>query len=426
MRHEAQWFASMKRVLMVAFHFPPVAEGSGHLRTLGFVRHLPALGWEPIVLSANVAAYPRVQIANNHLIPNGCNVYRALAFDARRHLAINGKYPGFLAQPDGWASWWFAAVAKGLLLIRRQRIDAIWSTYPIMTAHCIAHTLCRATGLPWLADFRDPVNSSVESANRFSVASQKRCESRVLSRACHVVFTTAGAMRSYAARFPEAAETGRLSVIPNGYEESDFANITNVPAREPGQPLRLLHSGVLHREGRDPIPFFAALARLKAAGVVTEKNLQVTLRASGDDDHYESVLRRLGLRSIVMLALPISNRDALQEQALADGLLLFQGRQFDYQIPAKVYEYIRARRPIFALVNATGDTASLLREVHAATVAPIDDIAAIENGLAQFIEALRERRAPVLDARRARQYSRLEGSMMLAELLDRYENNKAA
>ena len=39
----------MKRVLMIAFHFPPVAMGSGHLRTLGFVRHLPALGWEPSV-----------------------------------------------------------------------------------------------------------------------------------------------------------------------------------------------------------------------------------------------------------------------------------------------------------------------------------------------------------------------------------------
>ena len=192
----------MKRVLMIAFHFPPVAMGSGHLRTLGFVRSLPELGWEPTVLSANAAAFPRVDAENLKLIPTGCRVHRALALDVRRHLSIRGKYPGFLAQPDGWASWWPAAVWQGLRLIRRHQIKAIWSTYPIMTAHCIAHTLSRMTGLPWVADFRDPVTSSVEAGNSFSVASQKRCEARVLANAARTVFTTPGAMRAYAENYP--------------------------------------------------------------------------------------------------------------------------------------------------------------------------------------------------------------------------------
>ena len=42
---------------MVAFHFPPLAGSSGIQRTLRFVQHLPALGWEPIVLSAHPRAY---------------------------------------------------------------------------------------------------------------------------------------------------------------------------------------------------------------------------------------------------------------------------------------------------------------------------------------------------------------------------------
>ena len=50
----------VKKVLMIAFHFPPVAMGSGHLRTLGFVRYLPDCGWEPTVLSVNARALPRV------------------------------------------------------------------------------------------------------------------------------------------------------------------------------------------------------------------------------------------------------------------------------------------------------------------------------------------------------------------------------
>jgi hypothetical protein len=42
----------MKRILMIAYHFPPLAGSSGIQRTLRFVQHLPKFGWEPIVLSA--------------------------------------------------------------------------------------------------------------------------------------------------------------------------------------------------------------------------------------------------------------------------------------------------------------------------------------------------------------------------------------
>jgi hypothetical protein len=118
-----------------------------------------------------------------------------MGLDVQRQLSIRGKYPGFLAQPDRWSTWWVAAVWKGLRLIRQHQINAIWSTYPIMTAHCIAHTLSRVTGLPWIADFRDPVSGSVEAGNPFSVSSQTRWERKVLDRATRVVFTTPGAMR---------------------------------------------------------------------------------------------------------------------------------------------------------------------------------------------------------------------------------------
>jgi hypothetical protein len=120
---------------MIAYHFPPAAMGSGHLRTLGFARYLPALGWDPIVLSARSLAYPRTAPMDDEAIPPGCRVSRSLAFDARRHFGIGGKYPAFLAQPDRWASWWPSAVLQGLRIIRRQQVRAIWSTYPIMTAH---------------------------------------------------------------------------------------------------------------------------------------------------------------------------------------------------------------------------------------------------------------------------------------------------
>ena len=43
----------MNQVLMVAFHFPPLAGSSGIQRTLRFATHLPSFGWQPTVLTAD-------------------------------------------------------------------------------------------------------------------------------------------------------------------------------------------------------------------------------------------------------------------------------------------------------------------------------------------------------------------------------------
>ncbi|HEV7122377.1 MAG TPA: glycosyltransferase [Rhodanobacter sp.] len=407
----------MKRVLMIAFHFPPAALGSGHLRTLGFARYLPEQGWEPAVLSASAKAFPRVDAMNLSLIPDNCRVRRAFALDVRRHLSIRGKYPGFLAQPDGWASWWPAAVIQGLSLIKRYRVKAIWSTYPIMTAHCIAYTLSRLTGLPWIADFRDPVSSSVEAENPFSVGSQHRWEQRILRRATRVVFTTRGARDACAARYPDADRAGKLAVIENGYDEAAFAEMPSPAPRQAGSPLVLLHSGALYPDGRDPFPFFEALARLRAAGKAGPDIFRVVLRASSCETRYRQEIDRLGLADIVSLAPPIGNREALFEQASADALLLFQGSKFDRQIPAKLYEYLRIGRPIFALVGESGDTEALLRDAGGAEVVPIADVSGIELGLARFVECLLGG-GQLERSRDVARWSRRRGATDLAHLLD--------
>ena len=407
-----------RAVLMIAFHFPPAAMSSGHLRTLGFARHLPAAGWDPVVLSALPLAYARTAPVHEGTIPPGCRVHRALAFDARRHFGICGRYPGFLAQPDRWASWWPAAVVQGMRLIRRYRVKVIWSTYPIMTAHSIAYTLSRLSGLPWVADFRDPVSSSAEAANPYSFASQQRWERRVFRRAARVVFTTPGALRTYAEDYPEAHHAERLAVIENGYDETVFADLPQPSPRQSGQPLILLHSGVLYPDGRDPFPFFAALARLKIGGKAGSTRFKVVLRASSCEARYQQEISRLGIDDVVTLAPPVDNREALLEQAAADGLLLFQGSQFDRQIPAKLYEYLRIGKPIFALVGESGDTAAVLREAGGAEIVPLEDVSRIEQGLARFVESLVDGHELGLPRFGIEKWSRRQGAAKLAQLLD--------
>jgi len=48
----------MRRVLIVAYYFPPLG-GMGSIRVTGFATHLPAYGWEPVVLAPRTGAYHR-------------------------------------------------------------------------------------------------------------------------------------------------------------------------------------------------------------------------------------------------------------------------------------------------------------------------------------------------------------------------------
>ena len=82
----------MKRVLMIAYHFPPLAGSSGIQRTLRFVQHLPKFGWEPLVLSADPRAYERTSNDLMSEVPDGIVVRRVFALDTARHLSIAGRY----------------------------------------------------------------------------------------------------------------------------------------------------------------------------------------------------------------------------------------------------------------------------------------------------------------------------------------------
>ena len=294
-----------------------------------------------------------------------------------------------------------------------------------MTAHCIAHTLSHLAKLPWIADFRDPVSTSVEPGNPYSFASQHRWEQRVFGDAARVVLTTPGALRDYAKIYPEAHAQDRLALIENGYDEAAFVDLPE-PAPSLGRPLVFVHSGILYTDGRNPVPFFEALARLARSGTLGAEDVRIVLRASGSETTYAREIERLGIGRFVVLGPQVPNRQALEEQARADALLLFQGSRFNQQIPAKVYEYLRIGRPIFALVDDGGDTAEVLRRTGGARAVSMDDVDAIAAQLPEFIQGVRNGCISRARAEVVASYARSEGAAALASMLNQTTINHRA
>jgi len=410
----------VKRALLIAFHFPPIRQSSGIQRTLKFATYLRDHAWQPLVLSAHPRVYRVTGDDQMDEIPEDVPVVRAFALDTSRHLAIAGRYPDLLARPDRYAFWLPGGVWSGLRLVRRHRPAVLWSTYPVATAHLIGLWLHRLTGLPWVADFRDSMTEENYPRDPAMRARFRRIEARTVRAADRVVFTTPSARAMYADRYPDVPEN-RWCVIPNGYDEENFVDAESIasPARKTdGGPLRLVHAGALYPNERDPSAFFDALRALKQRGVIDSARFRILLRASGYDRRYRTVLEEADIADIVELAPPLPYRETLAEMLESDGLLLFQSAGCNHQIPAKLYEYLRAGRPVLALTDRAGDTAATLLDAGIDTILPLDDAAAIESGLPEFLDALRRGSAPVASREVARQYSRAAGAAELARLFD--------
>jgi len=411
----------VKTVLLVAFHFPPLAGTSGIQRTLSFVRDLPSFGWRPIVLTAHPRAYERTTSDQLGDIPEGVVVERAFALDSARQLAIVGRYPALIARPDRWMSWWFGAVPSGLRLVRRYRVDVIWSTYPIATAHMVGHTVARASGLPWVADFRDPMAQPGYPADPKTWRKFRQIEDAAIPHAAFSTFTSPGAIRFYRERFPDVAAE-KFVLIENGYDEEIFQEVeaaASPAVRRPANRVVLLHSGVVYPSERNPAAFFAALRRLLESGEIREEDFLLAFRATGHDAFVAGLVERHGLGRVVELRPTIPYRDALEEMLAVDGLVVIQLPNCNDQIPAKLYEYVRAQRPVLGLTDPNGDTAATMRRHGLSSIAHPQSVEDIARVFPLFLESVRRGTAGVPPPESARRASRAARAEELAALLDR-------
>lgn len=404
-----------KTVLILAFHFPPIAMSSGLQRALKIVRYLRDFGWQPVVLTADPRAYAKTTPEQLSEIPADVPVHRAFGLDSMRHLAIRGKHLGWTAVPDAWVSWFPAAVLGGRKLIREYRPGAIWSTFPIATTNLVALHLSRSANLPWIADLRDPMTLEGFPINARRFKCTRWIEKRTVDQARRLVFTAQHTRRIYEDRYPRLK--GRTAVIPNGYDEANFPDPMPERKHRPGECLRIVHSGALQPVGRNPTAFFGALRRLSAMPEAADLRFEIVFRACGFADRYAKLAASYGVSDIVTFADYLPYEDALREMVSADGLLVFQGTSYNHAVPAKLYECMYAGTPIFALVDKSGETYSVLEGAGITSVASIDDEEEIALKLRDFLRAVKSQSYRLPDPELVRQFSRRSQVMRLSEIL---------
>ena len=408
-----------KRVLLIAYHYPPEGSSSGVLRTLAFSKYLAAYGWSPYVLTLRESAYTVRDEELRRQIPAGVPVHRTPGFDTTRHLAIRGRYLSLLATPDRYVSWLPFGVARGLGIIRREGIQAIFSTLPVPTAHLIAESLHVLTRVPWVADFRDPwIEEGIfPPPGSFRYGIERRLEAGVVRRASRITVTTPGLGAELKARHPGQLDR-KIRVIYNGYDEENFADL---PMPQRAERFEIVHAGLMTPEFRDPSPILEELARLIAEGKIAREETRVSFIGGGPWAHSEDFAARVrssGLADLATVEGRIPHREALLRQAHAAALLVLQASDDTRQlIPAKAFEYLRLGRPILAL-TLDGATADLLRGQEQCHVHGPADRSGIRGALIELHRFWQESPSGSVLARPVHAYERSRLAGQLAGVFD--------
>jgi glycosyltransferase involved in cell wall biosynthesis len=396
-----------RNLLLLTYHFPPSA-ASGTFRMLGFARHLPAHGWNVAVIAPPEMPWDPVDPRLLEQLPAE-TAYHPVPYPKELPKALRWVAPYSVWLPRAWLAC--------RRLLARHRPDAVLTSGPPHVIHLLGLALKRFHRLPWVADFRDPWVSQGK-ARRLSLNERwlLHWERRVMRRADRILANAPNACALLQRLYPQQA--AKIVSLTNGFDPA--ASEVLSPGSH-GGTIRMLHAGEVYA-GRDPRPLLDALAELKKDSPRADLAFRleilgkVHLRGVDLDDE----IRRRDLSESVTVRAHLPYQEALDEMRRASVLVLFDSPGRTIGVPAKLYEYFGAGRPILALAERDGDTANILREsglLH--RVAPPGDAAQIRLALAELAGNMASGEAPVPDAQRLERFTRLHLAGQLAGILDR-------
>ena len=439
-----------RRALVIAYFFPPLG-GVGVQRSLKYVTYLPDSGWEPVVIAPRDPAYWLVDPGSLARLPAGLEVHRSFLYEpARLHRTLSrlagrgrrttaerlaatgdGSPRGAarrlarwawstavrtLTFPDEQMTWIPWAVRSAVRAHRRQPAHAIYSSASPVTAHLVAGLAKRRTGLPWIADFRDPWigNSFLRPLPRPYRRLQRRVERWIVETADRVVFTTPSLQARYADRYPQAA--ARFATIPNGYDLADLSDAPAAVGRSAGGRFHLIYTGGIYGVHELAIFLDGVELALKRRPDLRER-LDVELLGWLDEPNQALAARYLlpeRLGRVVRLSGWVPRPQALARLRAADAglLLLAGGPDRDLFVGSKLYDYLGLDRQVLAVVPP-GDARRILADLQWGIVAD-----PTPQGVADGLERLLATPAPDRPADPERRYDRRVLTARLAALLD--------
>ncbi|WP_299012353.1 glycosyltransferase family 4 protein [uncultured Polaribacter sp.] len=372
------------KVLIITYYWPP-AGGSGVQRWLKFVKYLQDFGIEPIIYTVANANYPKEDVSLIKEIPKNVTILKQPIWEptdlffwkkksANKKGIANVSKGGFLSfirgnffVPDPKVFWVNKSVNYLENYISKNTIDLIISTGPPHSMHLIAQKLKNKTGLKWMVDFRDPWSNLYYNNDfkQLSFAKKKnfKFEKSVLQEA-DCVLTVSNHLKQGFVKFAK-----NVKVVTNGFDDENSDNLKTALDIK----FSISYIGLLPKQS-NPKLLFKVLREMSKENLDFKKDL--ALNFIGDiSEEIKTEINLNNLEEQSSFKGYVSHKKAIAFQNKSQVLLLLIPNVPNNKgiLTGKLFEYLKAKRPILAIGPENGDLAAVLKDTNAGTVIDFKD-----------------------------------------------------
>ena len=389
----------LSKLLLITYYWPP-SNNVGTYRWLYFTKHLADLGWQISVYHPSNAAYASTdEQLQNEIHPNIKSIAAPIV-EPNQFLNQQANSGSAFQQPNSWFNkllvniranyfvpdarklWIKPSVKRLEKMIETEGITTIITNGPPHSMHLIGLALKQKyPHVRWVADFRDPWQE-IDYFNDLPLSKKAKQKHEQLEQN---VLKTADAITTVSPswkRLFEQKGARNVLVYTNGYNEEDFQPINREEEVEQelieGKPIILFrHLGSID-ESRNPTAFWEFLK---------ESKLPIQVELIGNCT--PQVREQTNVLHCVKVLPPVAHHKVPQLMQQSDVLLLLNNTTGANKgrIPAKLFEYFGANRPILYFGPTDNDAADLIKDYEAGICL---DYSATKQEIAAAIEQLQQ------------------------------------
>ena len=382
----------IKKILIISPHFPPSNLAGVHRGRL-FAQHLPAFGWEPIILTVHEKFYEENLDRNlEKLLPINLRIEKVNAYTISKPRIVG----------DIGLRAFFQLYRKAKKIIQSQKIDFLYIIIPSFYAALLGRWLHASTGIqygidyidPWVHDF--PGSNKIFSRHWLSTKFAKFLEPIAVKNASLITGVAEGYYADVLARNPQLQKKMN-GAMPYGGEVLDHAIINTLHIepylfKKKSQKIQLVYAGAMLPKAYKPLE--KILESIVAnPSIFTETEFHFIGTGKTPDDmngfNIKSLAQKYGLWQNIIFEYPqrIPYLDVLVHLNIAGGIFILGSTEPHYT-PSKVYQGVLSGKPLLAVLHKSSTAGNVIKNAKAGVVLSFgeDDLNKIKDEFPGFFQ----------------------------------------
>jgi hypothetical protein len=363
----------VKKILIISPHYPPSNLAAVHRSRL-FAQHLPAFGWEPIVLTVNETFYEEELDWNLfQLLPKGQRIEKVNAFPITKKPRLIG---------DVGLRGFYQLRKKALQIVKEEKIDFVYIPIPSFYVSLIGPYLKRKTGIPYGIDYIDPWvhvfpgSKQVFSRHWWSTQLAKLLEPKAVKQASLITGVAEGYYQAVIDRNPALKKSCVFGAMPYGGEAADHEQLKVLQQKpylfQKNKKLQMVYAGAMLPKAYGPLEaIFQSIAENENLFTEAEFHFIGTGKLASDATSHtiKPLAEKYGLWQTVVFEYPkrIPYMDVLIHLDAADAVFILGSTEPHYT-PSKSYQAVLSGKPVLAVLHSESTAVQVLEQSGAGIV----------------------------------------------------------